>query len=83
MKNKLNLSYKIVKPRPNNIEIEKLNCIRAVFAFKFADILDETTLVINIDQSSINRHIKANRNWGFKGVEIETKNLIFSNSTSL
>ena len=77
MKNKLNFSYKIVKPRPNNIGMEKINCLRSVFEFKFADILDEASLDINIDQSSINRHIKANRSWSFKGAEIKTKNSIF------
>ena len=64
MKNKLNLSYKKVKPRPNNIDMNKLKLIRALFAFKFAKLLNEDTLIINIDQSSINRHIKSNRSWG-------------------
>ena len=53
MKNKQNLSYKKVKFIPNNIGVKKLNCIRAVFAFNFVDILDETTLVINISHQLI------------------------------
>ena len=83
MKNKLNLSYKKVKPRPNNIDMNKLKWIRALFAFKFAKLLNEDTLIINIYQSSINRHIKSNRSWGLKGAEIESKNIIFANSYSL
>ena len=62
-----------IKPIPNNIEMVKINCIRAVFAFKFAKAIDQNTLTINIDQSSINRQLKTNRSWGYKGIEIESK----------
>ena len=42
-----------------------------LFAFKFSKLLNEETLIINIDQSSINRHIKPNNSWWLKGAEIE------------
>ena len=60
-------------PRLNNANINKLNCIRTVFTIKFAKILDETTLIINIDQSSINRHIETNRIWGLKDLKYNKK----------
>ena len=40
-------------------------------------MLNEKTLIINIDQSFISRHMKTNKNWGFKGVETESKLLTF------
>ena len=83
MKNHMRLTYKKVKPRPNNIDFAKLNCVRTLFSFKISKLLNEDTLIINIDQSSINRHMKTERSWGFKGVELEAKSLNFWNSTSM
>ena len=83
MKTNMNLMYKRVKPRPNNIDLVKLDLTRKLFAVKIAKCLSETTLIINMDQSFINRNMKSNRSWGLKGVEIELKNSIFSGSVSL
>ena len=83
MKTNMNLTYKRVKPRPNNVDLVKLDLTRKLFAVKIVKYLSETTLIINMDQSSINRNIKFNRSWGLKGVEIELKNSIFSGSVSL
>ena len=58
MKIRMNLSYKRIKPKPNNIDLVKLDLIRLQFAVKLAKSLNEETLTINLDQSSINRNIK-------------------------
>ena len=83
MKAEMKLSYKRVKPRPNNVDLFRLNWIRKLFAVKIAKALSETTLLINMDQSSINRNMRSNRSLGFKGVEIESKNTNFSGSVSI
>ena len=83
MKRWMNLSYKKIKPRPNNIDLMKLDFIRSLFAVKLANSIDEQTLIINLDQSSINRNIKTNRSWGLRGAEIEWKNSNFVRSTSM
>ena len=36
-----------------------------------------------MDESSINRNMRSNRGWGFKGVQIESKNTNFSGSVSI
>ena len=54
-----------------------------MFAVTIAKALSETTLLINMDQSSINRNMRSNRSWGFKGVEIESKNTNFYGSVSI
>ena len=51
-----------------------MNCIRAVFAFKFTKAIDQNTLIKSIDKSSINLRMKTSQSWGFKRVE---KNVIF------
>ena len=83
MRVEMKLTYKRVKPRPNNVDLSKLNWIRKLFSVKIAKSLSETTLVINMDQSSINRNMRSNRSWGFRGVEIESKNSSFSGSVSI
>ena len=40
-------------------------------------------MVVNIDESSINRGIITNFSWGINCVPIESKNCIFSGSLSL
>ena len=83
MKSSMRLTYKKVKPRPNNINLCKLEMIRVLFSIKITKLLNDSTLVINMDQSSINRHMKSNRSWGLRGAEIECKNSNFSGSVSL
>ena len=58
MKIKLNFSYKRVKPRPNNIDLKRLEWIRRFFSIKFSQLVDSNTLIINIDESSFGRNTK-------------------------
>ena len=63
--------------------MERINSIRNLFAIKFANFISKLTLFINIDESSINRDVKSNYSWGFKGFPIEVNNTIFADSASL
>ena len=58
MKNELNYSYKRVKSRPNQIDMKRLRSISFLYAIKFNQTITSNTLIINIDESSLNRHIK-------------------------
>ena len=73
MKNELNLTYKRVKPRPNNVDFNKVNASRQLFAIKFSKLVKISSLVININETSINRHIKSNYFWSKKGKANEAK----------
>ena len=83
MKSLTNLCFKKVKSRPSNIDFNKIKFIRKLFALKFAKIVSSQVLVVNIDESSINRGIMSNYSWGLKGVPIESNYCIFSGSLSL
>ena len=83
MKHHLRLSFKRVKPRPNSINLEKVGSIRKLFAFKFSKLISEDTLIVNIDESSINRRVSTNYTWGIKGFPIECRNSPFAGSVSL
>ena len=79
---KIGLSFKKVKPRPNNIDICRVKIIRKLFAFKLTKLISDKTLVINIDESSLNRRIPTQYTWEFKGIPIESKNSPFISSMS-
>ena len=55
MKNNCKLSYTRCKSRPNTIDLNKVKVSRCLFAIKFSQVIDSSTLIINVDESSINR----------------------------
>ena len=83
MKNGVNLSFKKVKSRPRNIDLLKIKATRNLFAIKFSKIISEKLLLINIDESSINRSVKNAYSWGVKGYPIECQNSVISGSASM
>ena len=82
MKSHMKLSYKRVKSRPNGVDIDRINTIRSLFSVKLAKFINSQTLLINIDESSINRNVKSHYSWGFKGIPIETNNSAITDSVS-
>ena len=82
MKNELDLTFKKVKPRPNNVNFDILKASRQLFAVKYSQIISSDTLVINIDETSINRHIQISYSWSKKGIPKEAKNSPFTGSVN-
>ena len=83
MKSQMRLSYKRVKSRPNGVDLDRLNSIRSLFAIKFSRLIGRDTLLVNIDESCINRKVKSNYSWGFKGCPVEVNNSAISDSANL
>ena len=63
--------------------MDKICAVRQLFAVKFWQQIISNTLVVNIDKTSINRHIKSNFSWGIKGISNEAINSPFVGSISL
>ena len=82
-KNESNLTFKRVKSRPNNIDLKRVCSIRNLFAIKFSKVVSKDALLINIDESSINRSVKIAYSWGVKGQPIESQNISLSGSASI
>ena len=82
MKSKMNISFKRVKSRPVNIKFKKIERIRSIFVLKLSQEIVYHTLLINIDESSINRFVKTNYYWGYKWKPFEWKNSSFTGSIS-
>ena len=83
MKRDVNLSFKRVKSRPNNVDFKRVHSIRSLFAVKFSKIVSEKSLLINIDESSINKDVKIAYSWGIKGKPIESQNSSLAGSASI
>ena len=77
------LSFKKVKSSQNGINFGRVKIIRKLFAIQLTKLLSDSTLLINIDESSLNKKITSKYTWGFKGIQIKTKNNPFSGFTSL
>ena len=82
MKNELDLTFKKVKPRPNNVNFDILKASRQSFAVKYSQIISSDTLIINIDETSINRLIQISYSWSKKGIYKEAKNSPFTGSVN-
>ena len=77
-------TFKRVISRPNNIDLNKVQSCRKLFAIRFTqEIITTNTLIININESAINRNLKVCYSWRHKGVSIECKNISFIKSISL
>ena len=82
MANFTDFTFKRVKSRPCSINLEKVQNCRKLFAIKFAQEITTKSLIINIDESCINKSIKTSYSWGIKGAAIECKNAPFLGSIS-
>ena len=81
--NDANVSFKREKFRLNCIYLNRICSIRKLFSYKFAKILKERTLLIDIDKSSINRNVKPADSYRANVSPIESQNFIFVGSISL
>ena len=83
MKNNCKLSYTRCKSKPNTIDLNKVKVSRCLFEIKFSQAIDSSTLIINVDESSINRKTKLNYAWSVKDNPKEYQNTPFRGSISL
>ena len=60
-----------------------IKSIRSLYVVKLRQTIASNTLIVNIDESSLNRHIKNNYGWSVKGVPWELKNSSFLGNASL
>ena len=66
-------TFKSVKPRPNNIDLNKVQSYRKLFAIRFTQEITTNTLIIKIDESAINRNLEACCSWGTKGFQLNVR----------
>ena len=67
MKNDLELSYKKCATRPNNDDLNRIKILRSMYWIQFTEVLQNNTLVINIDEWVISSSTKNNYSWSING----------------
>ena len=77
MINDLNMSFKLCKSRSSTFNITKIKASHKLFRAYFAQRLEPSTLIINVDESVFSRTSKINYSWSTKGVCAELKTLHF------
>ena len=83
MKKEMRLSFRRIKLYTRNIDFDKISWIRNLFAVKISKIVTSRTLLINIDESSLNRGMKINYSWGLKGHPLEIQNSSLTGSVTM
>ena len=83
MKEKLHLSYKRINSRPCFINFEWLHLVRILFCLRLTNIVNNDTLLINVDETSITKDIKFNYSWTPIGKNSEIWNRKFLNSLKI
>ena len=73
MKNNPHLLFKKCKSWPNWIDLDAVIMKRRLFKVKFSRILQDGTLIVNIDESIIWRDSQISYSWGHKGTPLKIK----------
>ena len=66
-----------------NIDLTKISWSIGYFSLKFTQIVNNETLMINIDESCVNRNLKIDCSWIAKRQSKEVKSNRFSESLSI
>ena len=69
--------------RPLNVDFERLLLSRILFSMHFSKIINDDLLLINIDESWLNKATKANYSWVSAGKNSETQNINLTNTMSI
>ena len=70
LKEKLGLSFKRCSPRPLSINGKILKLKKILFTIKLWRTISKSTVLINVDESSITKSTKTNYSWGWKGIPL-------------
>ena len=83
IKTELRLSYKRISSRPVLPEPARVRVLRKIFAIEFANIIDSTQTIVNIDEVLFSNATKSNYSWIHKGQHKFWNNICFKGSLSL
>ena len=81
--NGLNSYFKKCATRPNNMNLNRIKTLRSMYWIQFSELLQNSTLAINIDEWVISRSTKNNYSWSIKGENKEIINSLFIGNISI
>ena len=83
MNKEMNLSFKILKPRQNSSNLDKIKMKRRIFWIKLSKLLQEGVLVVNTEESTFGINSQNTYSWSRKGAHLEFKNQPFTGSLKI
>ena len=83
LKETLNMSYRRCTNKSTNVDVPKLSILRMLFSFRIGKHINESTLMISIDETTFNHKVVNNKSWIIKGYSAELFNSKFVGSCSL
>ena len=83
LKERLRLSFKHCSPRPLIIDYKVLKLKKILFSVKIWRIISKSTVLINIDESTITKSTKVNFSWGRKGIPLNLSALSIRGSIGI
>ena len=83
LKKNLNLSFKRVSLRPVLKDFSKIDALKWLFAVEITNIIDNSKILVNIDEATFGRSTKSNYSWTKRGANWSSSNISFSSSFSL
>ena len=83
LKEKLNYSFKRCSPRPLLLDHKLTNVKKSLFAVKLIKLINNSTVLINVDESVISNSTKINYSWGPKGKPLNLSTTKIRGSISL
>ena len=83
LKEKLRYSYNRWSPRPLTLDFRLLELKNVLFTVKLLNLVQKSTLLVNIDESSISTATKSNYSWNQKGAPSNRSTTIFRGSISI
>ena len=83
LKETLNMSYRRCTNKSTNVDVPKLSILRMLFSFRIGKHINESTLMISVDETTFNHKVVNNKSWIIKGYSAELFNSKFVGSCSL
>ena len=83
LKDSLEWSHRRISSQPNNVDFVKIRACRNLFSVKLRRWLKQKSVVMNVDECSINRKTKSNYSWVLKYKWKDFQNVSFSNWISV
>ena len=83
MKDRLNLSFKRVSPRPVVQDQARINIYKLIFWVEFVNLIKREHVIVNIDEVLLSNSTKTNYSWGVRGRTAIVKNILFKGSQGL
>ena len=83
IKSNHNLSFKRVSSRPVFIDVDHIQRLKLLFTVVFSNLVDNSQILVNIDETSFLRTTKINYSWSLKGEIWSVSNISFKESVYL